>query len=78
MNDRAALGAKADRVFRALLVATYGEGTWTSPNPASRNFAPSIFAKRPDREGLGKPAFDAAMASADKMLNFIRKPLPMR
>lgn len=59
--DRAALGAKADRVFRALLAATYAEGSWTSPNPAARNYAPSMFAKHPDREGLGKPAFEAAM-----------------
>lgn len=59
--DRAALGAKADRVFRSLLSATYAEGTWTSPNPASRNYAAAIFSKRPDREGLGKPAFEAAM-----------------
>jgi hypothetical protein len=55
------LDAKADRVFRDLLKTTYAEGTWVSPNVAARNFAPIIFAKRPDREGLGKPAFDAAM-----------------
>ncbi|HEY8872962.1 MAG TPA: AAA family ATPase [Stellaceae bacterium] len=59
--DRAALGAKADRVFRSLLTATYAEGTWTSPNPAAPNYAPRTFSKRPDREGLGKPAFEAAM-----------------
>jgi RecA-family ATPase len=59
--DRAALGAKADRVFRSLLVATYAEGTWTSPNPAAPNYAPRTMSKRPDREGLGKPALEAAM-----------------
>jgi RecA-family ATPase len=59
--DRAAFASKADRVFRALLSATYAEGTWTSPNPASRNYGPSVFARLPDREGLGKPAFAAAM-----------------
>jgi RecA-family ATPase len=59
--DRAALGAKADRVFRSLLTITYAEGTWTSPNPAARNYAPTTFSKRLDREGLGKPAFEAAM-----------------
>jgi RecA-family ATPase len=64
--DRAALASKADRVFRALLVATYSDGTWTSPNPASRNYAPSVFAKRHDREGLGKPVFDAAMRRLTK------------
>jgi len=59
--DRAALGAKADRVFKSLLVASYGEGSWTSSNAAAPNYAPRVFAKRPDREGLGKPAFEAAM-----------------
>jgi hypothetical protein len=59
--DRAALNAKSDRVFRHLLGATYAEGTWTSPNPISKNYAPSVFAKRPDREGLGKPAFEDAL-----------------
>jgi len=58
--DKAALGAKADRVFRALLAATYAEGIWTSPNPSSRNYAPTVFAKRPDRDGIGKQAFDGA------------------
>jgi RecA-family ATPase len=59
--DRTAQRSKSDRVFRALLVATYGEGTWTSPNPISKNYAPNVFAKRPDREGLGKPAFEDAL-----------------
>jgi RecA-family ATPase len=59
--DRVAINAKADRVFLALLARTYGEGTWLCPNPSARNFAPTIFAKHPDREGLGRPAFDGAM-----------------
>src|SRR3954447_15789691 len=29
--DRAALGAKADRVFKSMLTTTYAEGSWTSP-----------------------------------------------
>lgn len=59
--ERTALNAKADRVFLSLLAATYAEGTWTSPNPSARNYAPSQFSKRPDREGIGKPALEAAM-----------------
>ena len=59
--NRAALASKADRIFRGLLATTYNEGTWTSPNPAARNYAPGLFAKRPDREGIGKPAFETAM-----------------
>jgi len=59
--DRAAQSAKADRIFRQLLGATYAEGTWSSPNPTARNYAPILFAKRPDRDGLGKPAFEDAM-----------------
>jgi RecA-family ATPase len=59
--DRIALNSKADRVFRSLLNFTYAEGTWTSPNPAAANYAPRTMSKRPDREGLGKPALEAAM-----------------
>jgi RecA-family ATPase len=59
--DRAAVSAKAERIFLALLTDSYSTGTWTCPNPAARNYAPSIFAKHPDRDGLGKPAFEAAM-----------------
>lgn len=59
--DRAAISAKADRVFVSLLSSTYAAGTWSCPNPAARNYAPALFAKLPEREGLGKPAFEAAM-----------------
>ena len=59
--DSAAMNSKADRVFRELLARTYVIGSWTSPNLSARNYAPSIFAKHPEREGLGKPAFEAAM-----------------
>lgn len=59
--DRAAQNAKADRVFRALLAASYAEGAWTSSNPMAKNYAPSAFAKRPDREGLGKRALEDAL-----------------
>ena len=59
--DRAAISAKAERIFLSLLAQSYSVGTWTCPNPAARNYAPSIFGKHPDREGLGKPAFETAM-----------------
>jgi hypothetical protein len=59
--DRAALIAKADRVFLALLTSTYGASTWASPNRNARNYAPTAFALHPDREGLGKEAFEQAM-----------------
>ncbi len=59
--DRAAASAKAERVFLALLSSTYATGSWVCPNPAARNYAPTIFARHPDREGLGKPALEAAM-----------------
>jgi RecA-family ATPase len=59
--DRAAVSAKADRVFLALLSKHYAMGAWTCPNLSARNYAPSVFAKHPDRDGLGKPAFEAAM-----------------
>jgi RecA-family ATPase len=59
--DHTAMSAKAERVFRTLLATTYADGAWTSANSASRNYAPAVFAKRPDREGVGKPAFVDAM-----------------
>jgi RecA-family ATPase len=59
--DRAASSAKADRLFVSLLQETYEAGTWTSPNLSARNYAPLIFAKHPNREGLGKHAFELAM-----------------
>ena len=58
--DRAAMNAKADRVFKELLAQTYSVGTWTSPNCSARNYAPSVFIKQPERGG--KPALEAAMS----------------
>ena len=48
-------------MFLSLLTSTYATGCWCSLNLASRNYAPTIFAKHLDREGLGKPAFEGAM-----------------
>ena len=60
-TDKATLNAKAERVFLSILASTYANDTWCSPNLTARNYAPSVFAKHPDREGLGKLAFEAAM-----------------
>ena len=59
--DRIALGAKADRVFLSLLKTTYANSSWISPNLTARNYAPTVLAKHPDREGLSKEALEAAM-----------------
>jgi len=59
--DRAAQASKAERVFLAILASTYNSGTWTCPNLTARNYAPHVFARHADREGLGKPAFEMAM-----------------
>jgi RecA-family ATPase len=60
--DRIAMNAKADRVFMELLRATYAMGDWVAPSRSARNYAPSAFAKHPDRENIGKPAFEGALA----------------
>jgi RecA-family ATPase len=59
--DRAALGAKVERVFRSLLAATYATGSWCSASPTARNYAPFVFAKHPERERLAKSHFETAM-----------------
>jgi RecA-family ATPase len=59
--DRAALSAKADRVFVSLLTSTYANGAWASASPSARNYAPTAFAKHPDREHIAKAHFETAM-----------------
>ena len=59
--DRAALGAKADRVFMTLLGDTYRVGVWCSASCTANNYAPARFAKHPDREHLPKQHFENAM-----------------
>lgn len=59
--DRMALNAHADRVFVELLRATYTMGVKVAPSQSANNYAPTVFAKHPDRDGLGKPDFAAAM-----------------
>jgi RecA-family ATPase len=59
--DRMALNAHADRVFVELLRATYAMHTNVAPSESANNYAPTVFAKRPDRDGLEKADFVAAM-----------------
>jgi RecA-family ATPase len=51
----------AERVFLDLLDRTTVEGQPVSSNSRSGNFAPRLFAMRPDRERYGKPDFERAM-----------------
>jgi RecA-family ATPase len=51
----------ADRVFLDLLDATTREGQPVSSNNRSGNFAPKLFARRPDREGYKRADFELAM-----------------
>jgi RecA-family ATPase len=51
----------AERVFLDLLDRTTVEGQPVSSNSRSGNFAPKLFATRPDRERYGKPDLERAM-----------------
>jgi RecA-family ATPase len=60
--DQAAMAAKADRIFKALLSESFKLGDKLSPNPsAAKTYAPRVFAKHPDREGVDERAFAGAM-----------------
>jgi RecA-family ATPase len=59
--DRMAMANKAERVFLALLKTTYAMQRWTSAAKNSANYAPSLFVTLPEREGVGRSAFEAAM-----------------
>ena len=50
-----------DRVFVDLLRKTTGEGRYVSENAKAGNYAPRIFAQRPDRERFTKADFQRAM-----------------
>ncbi|MBI1416075.1 MAG: AAA family ATPase [Limimaricola sp.] len=58
--DRAAANAKADRVFLALLDAREASGRHVSHNPGP-TYAPAVFARDDEAEGLTKRALAAAM-----------------
>jgi RecA-family ATPase len=58
--DKAAADAKAERVFLALLQAYHDQGRTVSPNP-STSYAPTVFEKDDDAEGVTKGALTRAM-----------------
>lgn len=58
--DRMAASAKAERVFLRLLDLFTAQGRHVSASP-STTYAPTIFAKHPEAEGITKRAFAAAM-----------------
>lgn len=58
--DRMAATAKAERVFLKLLRTFNEMGRYVSPS-RSASYAPTIFAKHPDAEGVGKNALHMAM-----------------
>jgi RecA-family ATPase len=53
----------AEKVFLSLLAKTTNEGRNVSSSSQAPNFAPKMFARRPDREGLSKQDFSRAMES---------------
>jgi RecA-family ATPase len=58
--DKLAADAKAERVFLDLLAAFESQGRDVSPKP-SQTYAPSVFEKHPNAEGITKRGFAAAM-----------------
>jgi RecA-family ATPase len=50
-----------ERVFLDLLNAVMAEGRYVSDKERAANFAPKLFATRPDREGYSKAEFTRAM-----------------
>jgi len=58
--DKLAADAKAERVFLDLLIALNSQERELSPN-LSNAYAPSVFEKHPDAEGVSKKAFANAM-----------------
>jgi RecA-family ATPase len=59
--DRAAAAANAEAVFLALLQAFEQQGRSVSPSP-SNNYAPSVFEKEEDADGISKTALRRAMS----------------
>lgn len=58
--DRRVAGQRAERVFLKLLRLHAGQGRHVSATP-SVTFAPTVFAKHPEAEGITKGAFRQAM-----------------
>lgn len=61
-GGRRDMGAKAERVFLKLLRLLESQGRHVSHKPSSA-YAPTVFEKHPDAEGVRKRAFQAAMES---------------
>ncbi|HQT86527.1 AAA family ATPase [Acidiphilium rubrum] len=59
----AAARAEAERVFLILMDRCQAQGQRLSDSRSATNYAPKIFAKRPDRDGYGVKEFDRAMQS---------------
>jgi RecA-family ATPase len=59
--DRVATAAKAETVFLTLLQAFEDQGRSVSPNP-SASYAPAVFAREADADGVSKPALARAMS----------------
>ena len=59
--DRAATAAKAEAVFLALLQAFEDQGRSVSPNP-SASYAPGVFERESDADGISKAALSRAMS----------------
>jgi hypothetical protein len=51
----------AERVFLELLDKSESEGRFVSHRTRAGNYAPKMFARHPDREGLRQADFDLAM-----------------
>ena len=60
-SSEAAWGAPVDEVFLVLLDRCAAQAVFVSHSKNSGNFAPKIFAKRPDRSGFTAKEFEAAM-----------------
>ncbi len=58
--DRLASGAAAERVFLKLLAIFETQGRHVSPSPSAA-YAPTVFAKHPEAEGMTKRALAVAM-----------------
>jgi hypothetical protein len=58
--SRLAAEAKAERVFVDLLSKFHAQDRDVSPN-RSNSFAPTVFAKHPEAEGINKRDFEGAM-----------------
>lgn len=52
----------AESVFLTLLDRCWAQRVFVSHSRSAGNFAPKVFAKRPDRDGYGRADFDGAMS----------------